>query len=357
MTTSLGSCLKGISDQELLRKLKRLVVRSAVLEAELLAHLAEVDARKLYLREACSSMFVYCTKVLHFAESAAYHRITAARVARRYPEVLERLKAGEIHLAGISLLAHRLTLENHRELLAGAKHRSKRQIEQLVADLRPKPAAPAIVRKLPATPSRLHSQLEQAELARKAEAPPRPAYPTSAGRPRPVPLGAERFKIQFTATKETHNKLNELQALLRHQIPSGDLSLIFDKALDLLLEDVKRKRFAKSARPQAARETKPLPSRHVPASIRREVVQRDGGRCRYTSPTGQRCGSRDFLEFHHVEPWARSRRHATSEIILLCRAHNQLEGERIYGREQMERCSRRNSPRGELYPAGANAHG
>ncbi len=70
MTTSLSPCFEDISDQELLCELKRLVVGSAALEAELLARLAEVDARKLYLREACSSMFVYCTKVLHFAESA-----------------------------------------------------------------------------------------------------------------------------------------------------------------------------------------------------------------------------------------------------------------------------------------------
>ena len=346
MTTPLSPRFKGICDQDLLEILKRLVAKSGHLEAELLAHIAEVDARKLYLREACSSMFVYCTQVLHFAESAAYHRISAARVARRYPPVLERLKGGELHLAGITLLAPHLTPENHRELLARAKHRSKRQIEQVVAELRPKPAAPAKVRKLP-IPSGSRTQPERPELARANLAPLESPFPTSARRPRPVPLGAERFKIQFTATKETHNKLCEIQALLRHQIPNGDLSLIFDKALDLLLEDVKRKRFGRTARPQAARETKNPPSRHIPASIRRDVVQRDGGRCRYTSPTGQLCGSRDFLEFHHVEPWARARRHAASEMVLMCRAHNQLEGERIYGRAHMERCSSRNSLRGE----------
>ena len=107
MTPSLSPCLKKISDQDLLCELKRLVGRSAALEVELLAHLAEVDARKLYLREACSSMFVYCTKILCFSESAAYYRISAARVARRCPKVLERLKAGEIHLSGITLLAPR----------------------------------------------------------------------------------------------------------------------------------------------------------------------------------------------------------------------------------------------------------
>ncbi len=141
----------------------------------------------------------------------------------------------------------------------------------------------------------------------------------------------------------------EIRALLRHQIPGGDLELIFAKALELLLEDVKRNRFASTARPQVAREAKSSPSRHIPAEIRRAVVQRDGGRCQYTSPTGQRCVSRDFLEFHHLEPWARSRRHAASEIVLMCRAHNQYEGERAFGREHMERCCSRNSPRGELH--------
>ena len=302
MTASLGSSLREISDQDLLYRLKRLAVKSRQLEAELLAHIGEVDARRLYLQEPCSSMFVYCTKVLYFAESAAYHRITAARIVRRYPEVLERLKAGEIHLAGISLLAPHLTLENHQELLARAKHGSKRDVGRLVAELRPRPAAPAIVRKLPAVRSMRPAQAERPQPAPQVEVPSMPPDTGSARRPRPVPLGAERFKIQFTATEDTHNKLCELQALLRHQIPSGDLGLIFDKALDLLLADVKRKRFGNSARPQAARDIKTPPSRHIPANIRRQVVQRDGGRCRYASPTGQRCGSRDFLEFHHVEP-------------------------------------------------------
>ena len=57
--------------------------------AELLALLAEVDARRLYLGEGCSSLFAYCTQVLHLSEHAAYHRIEAARAARQYPVILE----------------------------------------------------------------------------------------------------------------------------------------------------------------------------------------------------------------------------------------------------------------------------
>ena len=56
----------------------------------------EVDARRLYLRECCASLFTYCTQVLHLAEGAAYNRIEAARAARRFPPVLEAIADGSI---------------------------------------------------------------------------------------------------------------------------------------------------------------------------------------------------------------------------------------------------------------------
>jgi len=317
MTSQNRSLFANVSDDELLCELKRIVGKGQQLEAELLVQLAEVDARRLYLREACSSMFVYCTRVLHFSESAAYHRIAAARAARSYPALLEQLEAGEIHLSGITLLAPHLTPENHLDLLSRAKHQSKRAIELLVADVRPRPAAPAIVRRLPAPPQ-------------TGCAIPRPPPPT------PKPLGRQRFKIQLTASQETHDKLRELQALLRHQIPNGDLAQIFERALDLLLDDVKRKKFARTQRPRAVT-SRTKPSRHIPAEIKRAVVSRDEGRCRYVSPSGRRCKAREFLEFHHVEPWGHSQRHSREEIVLMCRAHNQYEGEHAYGHTHMQR--------------------
>lgn len=78
-------------------------------------------------------------------------------------------------------------------------------------------------------------------------------------------------------------------------------------------------------------------TRHIPAQIKRKVTQRDGGRCRYTTDAGQRCKAREFLEFHHTEPWARSRQHSVDQIVLMCRAHNQYEADRVYGRQLMDR--------------------
>ncbi len=271
-----------------------------------------------------------------------YHRIAAARAARCYPALLERLGSGEIHLSGITLLAPHLTHENHVDLLDQAKHKSKRAIESLVADLRPRPATASYVRRL--APPKDPNVPAPAPRERSDVAP--PSAPQASLALAPKPLGAERFRIQFTATRETHNKLRELQALLRHQIPDGDLSQIFDRALGLLLADVRRKKFAKTCTPRAPRAVKEQPSRHIPADIKRKVSERDGGRCQYTTDTGRRCDSQDFLEFHHQEPWARSQRHSVEGLVLMCRAHNQYEGERIYGKQHMERSRMARTPTG-----------
>ncbi len=56
---------------------------------------------------------------------------------------------GSVTLTTVGLLAAHLTPENHRDLLAMARHQGKRQVEDLVARLRPQPAVPASVRRLP----------------------------------------------------------------------------------------------------------------------------------------------------------------------------------------------------------------
>ena len=336
--------LATLPDRDLLRALHDLVSRDCQLEADLLTHLAEVDARELYLEEGCSSMFAYCTEVLHFSEAQAYDRIKAARAARSYPVVLERIRRGEIHLSGVKLLAPHLTPEGHVELLDRARHRSKRAIEELLADRAPKPDAPPIVRRLPqarpcAAPigatSSASGVTEPTASAPTASVP--AARSTS---PPPEPLGQERFKIQFTASRALREKLREAQALLRHQVPDGDLAEIFDRALTLLVEDARRKKFGQTSRPLArgsAHERGPA-SRHIPAEIRREVTARDQGRCAFVARNGRRCESRDFIEFHHVEPWARSRRHSVEGIELRCRAHNHRAAVRDYGAAHMQRC-------------------
>lgn len=127
-----------LTDGELLAEVKRLTAAERQATARLVASLAEVDARRLYLGEGCSCLFTYCVQVLHLSEHAAYNRIEAARAARRFPVILERLNDGSLHLTAIRLLAPKLTPGNHRALLDAAGHKSKREVEHLIAELNPR---------------------------------------------------------------------------------------------------------------------------------------------------------------------------------------------------------------------------
>ena len=139
----------GLSDAALVAEVTRLAGQERHATAALIASLAEFDARRLYLPAGCSSLFTYCTQVLHLSEHAAYRRIEAARAARRFPVILERLADGSITLTTVCLLGPLLTAENCDRVLEAAQHKSKRDVERLVARLRPQPAVPSSVRKLP----------------------------------------------------------------------------------------------------------------------------------------------------------------------------------------------------------------
>src|SRR5690606_11438710 len=141
--------VEELGDRRLLMELERLVGVERRVTAEVLAHIGEVDARGLYRDQACSSMFDYCVRRLHLSEAAAYRRIRVARAARKWPVLLEWLAAGRVRLSGLSVLVPHLNAESCEEVLARAEHKSKRELEELVAELAPKPDVPSRVRKLP----------------------------------------------------------------------------------------------------------------------------------------------------------------------------------------------------------------
>jgi 5-methylcytosine-specific restriction endonuclease McrA len=327
---------RGLTDRDLISEVKRLAAMERSATVALIASLAEMDARRLYLGEGCSSLFTYCTRVLHLSEHAAYGRIEAARAARRLPMVLERLERGELTLTNLCLLRPHLTDENCLDLLDAARHASKRDVERVVAGLAPRPDAPAIVRKLPATSAALTPVVSEKMAVEppRAPVPPdstlllessRPSPPTNVAAKRPAlllqPLAPGRYKVQFTVGRETHDKLRRAQDLLRHAVPDGDPAEIFDRALTVLLERLER---SKPARVHSRPTSRPIAegSRHIPASVRRAVWKRDEGRCAFEGTEG-RCEETGFLEFHHLVPFARGGCAAAENIQLRCRAHNQ----------------------------------
>jgi hypothetical protein len=335
-------------DAELLARVTELAGDERHAMAQLVAALAELDARRLYLGHGCSSLFTYCTQVLHLSEHAAYGRIEAARAARRFPAILERLADGSITLTAVCLLAPHLTGENCLAVLDAARHRTKREVEVLVAGLRPQPSVPSTICKLPAPrPSSLPQEsrdrpLEAGDGAVDASMPmpgvplltppaPTESWPALTSRTAVIaPLTPEQHKVQITIGRETLEKLRRVQDLLRHALPGGDPAVIVDKALTALLADLERAKLAITERPRQGRMVT-LGSRHVPAAVRRAVWTRDGGRCAFVGGNGRRCTERGFIEFHHTAPYAAGGEATVDSIELRCRAHNLYEGELDFG--------------------------
>ena len=340
--------LEGIPDDELLRRLTELLQQSRRIEADLVAHVAEVDERRLYAREASPSMFAYCTDVLHLSEAEAYLRIAAARASREHPVLLIMLSDGRLHLTGIAKLAPHLTRGNRDALLQRATYKSKRQIEELVAEIAPRPSAAAVMRKLPErrgdrlldapTPESKEglrgAAVSHAELRPDAVPTLPTAAPTSPASTVIQPLAPARYKVQFTASAELHDKLERLRGLMFSQVPSGDLADVIDRAVTETLQRLEAQRFARSSRPRKGLgQAKTAPaSRRVPATVKRAVHERDGGRCRYVDDSGRRCPERRGLEYHHRLPFGHGGDHRPQNISLLCRTHNQYLAEHDYGR-------------------------
>jgi 5-methylcytosine-specific restriction endonuclease McrA len=153
-------------------------------------------------------------------------------------------------------------------------------------------------------------------------------------RQRIVPLSPQRFGFQFTGDLETHELYEQYRALVSHEIPSGEMALVYKDALRIAVAERLKRKFAATSRPGHSRESDN--SRHIPADVKRAVSERDDRRCTFVSEAGKRCDERGFLEYDHIEPIARGGKSTVDNVRLLCRAHNQHEAERAFGGEFMD---------------------
>jgi HNH endonuclease len=209
---------------------------------------------------------------------------------------------------------------------------------------------------------------------------------TSRNRGRLAPLSATRYHLQLTLDETQCAKLELARDLLSHVNPSGELSTVFERALDALIENLQKRRFGQAKRPRSLDPSTPVgkparpssksedptfgaqavtriepttrdsseplsvsdvdptrnstpvkaqPSarrrRRIPNALLRQILARDGMRCTFTTTAGHRCDARTFLEVHHDDPWARGGSDTLDNLRLLCRDHNRLLAERDYG--------------------------
>jgi hypothetical protein len=343
--------LTHLPDDVLLNGFAALATQDRKTTAALLAHIAEIDARHLYLRAGFESMRAYCVHELHLSEDGAAKRLQVARLARELPALFPAIADGRLHMRAVRALAPRLTPANVDEWIAAAANKTVSEIEVLIAHQFPQPErlrlddgiSPQVV-----VPQRSETKPHapgHADFTPGHASEPAPAIPMSDAaapiavaprvRTKIAPLSPERYTLQVTLPGATHDKLRRAQELLGHAVPSGDVAQVLDRALDALLGRLEKRKFGLAAKPRAARPA--AHPRSIHAQIRHAVYKRDGGRCVFIGEEGRRCGSRSRLEFDHVLPLARGGRTTIANLRLLCRAHNLHAAERAFGRDFMQR--------------------
>jgi hypothetical protein len=328
--------LGDLPDAQLLESLKSLCGQGRAVLARLLAHLVEIEERRLHLEAACPSMFQFCVRRLGMSEDEACRRIHAARLARRFPDLLVRIERGDLTLSTIALLHDTLTEASYAELVEAAAGKTKAEVQALLAKRSPNPDVPAAI-----TVSPTQSPIPTLGV----EAVPAPA---AAGGWQLAPLSETRHKVQFTASDELRRKLERAQDLMRHANAEGDLAVVVERAVDLLLEKLEKQRLGKTSRPGPSREQSD--TARVSRATRRAVFERDGERCTFADAEGHRCTATTWLELDHVIPRARGGTSELGNLRVRCRAHNALYAEQTFGKEHVERKIReRRHPRQRGY--------
>ena len=386
--------LSHLSDSELLESTRRLVGRSNQLFAALLVHLAEVETRGLHRTRSCASLYTYCIYELRFSEDEAARRAGAAKLVKRFPVLFDAIANGELHLTGLLMLGPHLTLENHLDVLARAKFRTKKEIAKLVRTLAPLPLVPDVIEPLRPAPKAPRNptweefvtslcppvrELRPGERPKdwandSAEAEDQPGVsvhaparvelvgPAAAGVSPVEAASAElppltpplQYQMQFSTVEEHVQLVERAKALLARERQGVGLGELHLQAMRLLVAALEKQKFAVTDRARerkqaAADATKPAKpnelanasqklakrSRHVSAAVRRAVFERDGRRCTHVDERGVRCRETSFLELHHLKPFAKLGESTASNLTLRCSAHNALAAEQDFGAERI----------------------
>ena len=269
--------LQNLDDIALLKTLSKLASKENEVTLDLLYHLGEVEARKLYLPAGFSSMFSYVTKELCYSEPAAYRRIVCAKALRQFPDLAEQLKSRQLSLTTLALAAKILNAENYQEVISCVCGKSKREVEEYLCRYAPKITAPKeVVRPFVVAAASTGAKLLEGAGAKSgslvraepaiipAEASGQMTHSSSSpftfsGESKSNPLASlepkanicvpgaesfrrppqveERYELKFSIPAGTRKKLDEARLLLSGKYPRGvKLEDVFEEALELLLE-------------------------------------------------------------------------------------------------------------------------
>ena len=348
-------------------RLAELLKREHLAMADFLVALAAFDETGGWIELGYTSLFYFLVRELGLPKGPAYYRMTAAGLIRKYPELVEPLRDGRLHLTSVTQLARVITPENRAEVLPRFFHLSKREAKEVVAELVPaeapplrtvvtpvrrsapsaQPSAPALL-VLPEEPDPGHPP---APMGDAPEVVPVPAPPRHQ-QVQVDPLTADKSRLHVTVSRRVLAKITAAQDALSHSHPGASVETVIEVGVDLIMKRHAQRRGigvkprARAPKKAAAEQTPPSTprSRHVPAHVSRAVWERDRGCCAWPLANGGVCGSTQQLELDHVEGWALGAGTTVEECRLLCRWHQDVSARRLYGDDLMNNYTRPKGP-------------
>ncbi len=290
-----------LSDDELLAGLHAMAACEKQLGAEIVLHLVEVERRRLHIAMGYSSLYAYGIAELGWSANVSHKRAKAARAAVVCPEIVDHLARGELTLSSVFVLAPHLEGNAGAELVAEACGKSRREVERQMAERFP--------------------------------------HTRRGGKTRTTPLAEGKTRLEITISVRCEELLREAADLDAHR--QVDEAEILEQALADYVEKRKAQchgqvKKPRKATPKARQESKrSCDADRVSNQAKRDVYQRDGGRCSFVGKAGHRCASTYQLEYDHKEPRAHGGSSDAGNLRLLCRVHNQFMAEELIGAERV----------------------
>lgn len=204
--------LKHLTDGQLQLDIKKLVQNERTLLTQILYHLKEIEARKLFSSFGYSSLFEYACQELKYSSDQAFRRIQAMRLLREIPEAAQKIDSGELSLSNINQAqkyfkqANIVSKFEKTELLQKLCDKSVREAQKEIFKLAPLSALPAETKKQVA-PDVMH--------------------------------------VSFNMSDQLESKLEKIRALLGEKSYGLSTSELIEMMADLALTKLQEKKFGK----------------------------------------------------------------------------------------------------------------
>ena len=305
--------IKSLDDNELAAEIRQVAEQETNQLVDFLCLLSEVNRRNLHLQKGYSSLFNYCRDQFNLSEGSIYRRIQVARSLEVFPFLIDYLRDGSLNLTTASLAVPYLRVESGETLILSLLGKSKRQVEQLLADGKKQTAkamSSGAAGHIPGCPQDSDDHADNKL----------PLSPKERGLFKSV--SSEEVELSLLGDPVIENLLNRARELLVPSCPDGAASDVLAIALQYWLDhhDPKRQKVDTLAEFQLNEI-----SRYVPRKLKDKLLYKSGYQCTWVSPEGHRCEETWGLEIDHILPWSRGGRTREDNLQVLCRAHNQYK--------------------------------